>query len=1000
VSAVAHGTERNRIVQVCPNCFRPNPPEAVFCYFDGFHLPGQGPAHTTTHRFPRPFVFTSGRACSNFDELALACRDHWDEARKSLEQGILESFLAGLGRLDLSQAAQNAARYPDLDRGLDQFLEALPSSALMPAVLRVTTPETNLGTLRPRQPRQFNLTLINDGQRLLHGMISCDCDWLAIGAANGGAEKSFACSSRLNVAIHVRPQNLRAMDKPTEAAISIKSSGGEATVVVRGEVPVLPFPSGPLAGARSPRQVAEKVRAAPRETAGYLEDGSIAAWYRDNGWTYPIQVPTAKGLGAVQQFFEALGLTKPPPVEVKPQSLVFRGAVGASLQQVLHVQAREKRPLWAHGASDQHWLQVGPPQLDGAAGILPVTIAAVPNEPGATLQGRIKITANGNQKFFVAVTLMVDGGNGPALPPAVSLAPEWAIAAQPSPPPLVLPTLPPPPTASPMAPKPPPPHAAPSTMPAPPLVTQVPSPPLVRPTLPSPAPPLMPSPVAPPPRGRSGRWLAFVPAGLLALALGGIIAHDFFLQPEGPSASAPGEPVLALALHEDKVGDQLDDAEVLFGGARGGWVPSMRFGIRMVDAKGAPAGKERRLTADPWGRTNNTCLRIDGAEALFGSGGAWTELASKGWEDARGTQHNGVKSVWRHTATKVQVTQLVEVVRGEESNRLDTCLVLYVLENQDKVPHKVGLRFLLDTYIGTNDGVPFTIPGDTKLCADSKDFQVRLTDKSLAAWRSGSMPEPVLAKLASLKDRAFEAREDFLKALSERLDKDELSRHQGAILDGPGLEQVPPFIEALEREDLADPGTVAHIKLKLGERELPNRVTLGAWPDNAFQQLLNDSRTQGPHTGWEVPVRPMKSLWPYDSAVVLYWNERPLAPGGRREVGFAYGLGNVASSERLLLTVDGSFKPGGELTVTALVNKPTKDEKVTLTVPSGLSVLGEATQQVLPDGAAPEEVGVGNRPVTWKVKAGVLGEHELQVESTTGAVQRKRVRIKESSIFD
>jgi hypothetical protein len=69
----------------------------------------------------------------------------------------------------------------------------------------------------------------------------------------------------------------------------------------------------------------------------------------------------------------------------------------------------------------------------------------------------------------------------------------------------------------------------------------------------------------------------------------------------------------------------------------------------------------------------------------------------------------------------VIVTQVVEVVRGK-TNVLDTCLVRYQLENRDSVPHKVGLRFMLDTYIGAEDGVPFAIPGKKGLCDTMEDF--------------------------------------------------------------------------------------------------------------------------------------------------------------------------------------------------------------------------------------------------------------------------------------
>ena len=48
-----------------------------------------------------------------------------------------------------------------------------------------------------------------------------------------------------------------------------------------------------------------------------------------------------------------------------------------------------------------------------------------------------------------------------------------------------------------------------------------------------------------------------------------------------------------------------------------------------------------------------------------------------------------------------------------------------------------------------------------------------------------------------------------------------------------------------------------------------------------------------------------------DSAVTIYWDDKPLDPGGRREVGFTYGLGNVVSGDKLLLTVGGRFVTGG-----------------------------------------------------------------------------------------
>jgi hypothetical protein len=265
-----------------------------------------------------------------------------------------------------------------------------------------------------------------------------------------------------------------------------------------------------------------------------------------------------------------------------------------------------------------------------------------------------------------------------------------------------------------------------------------------------------------------------------------------------------------------------------------------------------------------------------------------------------------------------------------------------MIENQDDRPHAVGIRFLLDTFIGTNDGVPFTIAGE--LCDTSRDFK------------------PPLA--------------------------------------------IPDSILALEYDDLKSPGTVALLRLKLEGLEPPGRVILGAWPDEYLKKLQGRPLAQGQNTQsaraqntlWEVPVLSMKTLFPYDSAITIYWDEKPLAPRQQRAVGFAYGLGNVARSSKLLLTASGSFKPGGAFTVTALVSHPEKGETVTLTVPEGFQIDGDARQKV------PELTGAvssRNRPVTWRVQAGPrVGDYHLTVKSSIGAMQMQRVTIKERGILD
>ena len=63
-----------------------------------------------------------------------------------------------------------------------------------------------------------------------------------------------------------------------------------------------------------------------RIEAGRRRSGN--KWFSDNGWTYPVLGPASTGLGAVQQFFEALGLVQPPKVEIRETEMRFAGKVG------------------------------------------------------------------------------------------------------------------------------------------------------------------------------------------------------------------------------------------------------------------------------------------------------------------------------------------------------------------------------------------------------------------------------------------------------------------------------------------------------------------------------------------------------------------------------------------------------------------------------------------------------------------------------------------------
>jgi hypothetical protein len=397
----------------CRRCHRVNPPGAVYCFFDGVALPGHtGKAEEPPGRrpFPMPFTFPSGRACHNYNELALACLDDWSAALAVLREGHLGAFLGALGRVDLADAARGAARFPDPDRGLDQLLGSLPGGSLTPPKLVVKTSSFDLGSLAVGAERRFVITLTNGGSRLLYGSLSfVDTPWLFFGQAADSPEKVVQFTDRTDVPIEVAGPRLRAGLKPLNGQILISTNGGTETVTVSATVPPIPFPDGVLKGALTPRQLAEKAKAAPKEAAAAFAGGAVADWYRANGWLYPVRGPGASGLAAVQQFFEALCLAKAPRVTLDPPGLALKGRPGQTIECALCARTEENRPVFASASSDRLWLTVGEVTMKGRRADIPLLVRSVPNSPGETLMARVTVEANGNQRFVVPVALAVLG---------------------------------------------------------------------------------------------------------------------------------------------------------------------------------------------------------------------------------------------------------------------------------------------------------------------------------------------------------------------------------------------------------------------------------------------------------------------------------------------------------------------------------------------------------------------------------------------------------------
>jgi hypothetical protein len=147
---------------------------------------------------------------------------------------------------------------------------------------------------------------------------------------------------------------------------------------------------------------------------------------------------------------------------------------------------------------------------------------------------------------------------------------------------------------------------------------------------------------------------------------------------------------------------------------------------------------------------------------------------------------------------------------------------------------------------------------------------------------------------------------------------------------------------------------------------------------------------------WDVPIEAeARTQNIKDSCVVLYWAERAMKPNETREMAFTYGLNTLSAGEgtdRLALTVGGSFVVGHTFTATAYIKEPFKGQKVRLVLPPGLALApGQADEQTI-------EAAEGDSQVSWRVRADKAGTHQVRaVSGTAGAAHQ--VVISNRSLF-
>ncbi|MGE3798750.1 MAG: protein kinase [Thermomicrobiales bacterium] len=307
--------------------------------------------------------------------------------------------------------AQPAGRSGDLPHM--QPLADLPveTAKVAPARLHVLPEKVDLGELHLGQDVTFTLRLDNDGEGEISGSIESESPWLVVPDT-----PHFYFAKHVEIDIRLVGRELTASAEPYLGTLVIKSNGGEAQVPVRAVVPPTPFAEGVLAGAATPRQLAEVARSFPRDAAMLIESGKVERWYESNGWTYPVQGPRATGMGALQQYFESVGIARSPSLSVSEEEVRLVGRPGASVSHTLSLTTPEKRYVYAFAESNRPWLVIESIQYTGNEATINLSVPQVPGDPGDVWLGEVSITGNARQRFKVTVQLDVCEPTPPPVP--------------------------------------------------------------------------------------------------------------------------------------------------------------------------------------------------------------------------------------------------------------------------------------------------------------------------------------------------------------------------------------------------------------------------------------------------------------------------------------------------------------------------------------------------------------------------------------------------------
>jgi hypothetical protein len=378
-------------------------------------------------RLPNEFIFPSGRRCKTFDELAQGCQEEWSAARDLLMRGVFAQFFRSCSRADLVRAANDAKAHANPDIGLTTFLTALPGTRTQTPKLDLHPRRILLGKLVVGESKTMPLMVTNQGQGMLQGTVSVTDgqDWLSLSETKAVHEIAINTVREQVVKLTINTKGVAA-GQTYGAKLTVVTNGGVVEVPLRMDLAAQPFTKPPFQGVRTQRELAEKMRSQPKAAGPVLESGEVQRWFALNGWTYPVHGAQIRGVGGVQQFFEGMGVSKPPLVHLSKNELRLTCRYKDSVRAQVTLQTVAKKWVYAQLTSDSPWLKLPNPQVSGPQhATIPLEIDTNLWNLGAIGEGKVTLEANGGQKLALNVTIEVQGAPAIQKPklPAPATAP-------------------------------------------------------------------------------------------------------------------------------------------------------------------------------------------------------------------------------------------------------------------------------------------------------------------------------------------------------------------------------------------------------------------------------------------------------------------------------------------------------------------------------------------------------------------------------------------------